>query len=162
MLRIYESHTMPFQRLYHKSSKCYKVQIPELYGSNSKITRFKLILEMKFSSSAANARTDPLNMDTREVQTNITASKSCFETSQFLQRGQPLRSHVWGWHDDFRLLCHLKFQNEIQHFWSLFHSAAGAGADQQTIHFCEINVGKPDFLQHPFSKNKEPSEYNLR
>ena len=96
MLAIYESHTMPFQRLYHKSSKYYKVQIPELYGSNSKITRFKLILEMKFSSSAANARADPLNMDIREVQTNITTSKSGFETSQFLQRGQPLRSHVWG------------------------------------------------------------------
>jgi len=96
VLAIYESHTMPFQRLYHKSSKCYKVQIPELYGSNSKITRFKLILEMKFSSSAANARVDLLNMDIREVQTNITTSKSGFETSQFLQRGQPLRSHVWG------------------------------------------------------------------
>ena len=39
---------------------------------------------------------DPLNMDIREVQTNITASKSGFETSQFLQRVQPLRSHVWG------------------------------------------------------------------
>ena len=63
---------MPFQRLYHKSSKYYKVQIPELYGSNSKITRFKLILlEMKFSSSAANARADPPNMNIREVQTNI-------------------------------------------------------------------------------------------
>ena len=67
VLPIYESHTMPFQRLYHKISKYYKVQIPELYGSNSKITRFKLILEMKFSSSAANARADPLNMDIREV-----------------------------------------------------------------------------------------------
>ena len=87
---------MPFQRLYHKGSKYYKVQIPELYGSNSKITRFKLILEMKFCSSAANAHAHPLNMDIREVQTNITASKSGFETSQFLQRGQPLRSHVWG------------------------------------------------------------------
>ena len=107
---------MPFQRLYHKSSKYYKVQIPELCGSNSKITMFKLILEMKFSSSAANARADALNMDIREVQTNITASKSGFETSQFLQRAQPLRSHVWGWPDDFRLLCHMKFQNEIQHF----------------------------------------------
>ena len=140
VLAIYESHTMPFQWLYHKSSKCYKVQIPELYGSNSKITRFKLILEMKFSSSAANARADALSMDIREGQTNITASKSGFETSEFLQRGQPLRSHVWGWHDDFRLLCHLKFQNEIQHFWSLLHSAAVTGADQQTIHFCKINV----------------------
>ena len=39
---------------------------------------------------------DPLNMDIREVQTNITASKSGFETTQFLQRGQPLRSHLWG------------------------------------------------------------------
>ena len=87
---------MPFQRLYHKGSEYYKVQIPELYGSNSKITRFKLILEMKFSSSAANARVDPLNMDIREVQTNIATSKSCFETSQLLQRGQPLRSHVCG------------------------------------------------------------------
>ena len=72
---------MPFQRLYHKSLKYYKVQILELYGSNSKITRFKLILEMKFSSSGANARADPLNMDIREVQTNITTSKSGFETS---------------------------------------------------------------------------------
>ena len=87
---------MPFQRLYHKSFKYCKVQIPELYGSNSKITRFKLILKMKFSSSAANACADALNMDIREVQTNITASKSGFETSQFLQRGQQLRSHVWG------------------------------------------------------------------
>ena len=87
---------MPFQCLYHKSSKCYKVKIPELYGSNSKITRFKLILEMKFSSSAANARADARNMDIREVQTNITASKSGFETSQFFQRGQTLRSHLWG------------------------------------------------------------------
>ena len=87
---------MPFQRLYHKSSKCYKVQIPELYGSNSKITRLKLILEMKFSSSTTNAHADALNMDIREVPTNITASKSGFETSQFLQRDQPLRSHVWG------------------------------------------------------------------
>ena len=78
---MYVSHTMPFQRLYYKSSKYYKVQIPELYGSNSKITRFKLILEMKFCSSAANARADPLNMDIREVQTNITTSKSGFETS---------------------------------------------------------------------------------
>ena len=51
---------------------------------------------MKFSSSAANAHADPLNMDIREVQTNITTSKSGFETSQFSQRGQPLRSHVWG------------------------------------------------------------------
>ena len=147
--RIYESHTMPFQRIYHQSSKCYKVQIPKLYGSNLNITRFKLILELKFSSSAANARADALNMDIREVQTNITASKSGFETSQFLQRGQPLRSHVWGWHDDFRLLCHLKFQNEIQHFWSLFYSAAGAGANQQTIHFCEINVGKTSLPSAP-------------
>ena len=65
---------------------------------------------MKFSSSAANGRVDPLNMDIIEVQTNITASKSGFETSQFLKRGQPLRSHVWGSHDDFGLLCHLKFQ----------------------------------------------------
>ena len=87
---------MTYQRLYHKNSKYYKVQIPELYGLNSKITRFKLIIEMKFSSSATNARADALNMDIREVQTNITASKSGFETSQFLQRGQPLRSHVWG------------------------------------------------------------------
>ena len=87
---------MPFQQLYHKSLKFYKVQIPELYGSNSKITRFKLILEMKFSSSGANAHADPLNMDIREVQTNITASKSSFKTSIFLQWGQPLRSHVWG------------------------------------------------------------------
>lgn len=78
---------MPLQGLYHKSLKCYKVQIPELYGSNSKIKRFKLILEMKFSSSAANARDDPLNMDIKEVQTNITASNSGFETSQFSQRG---------------------------------------------------------------------------
>ena len=78
VLPIYESHAIPFQRLYHKSSKYYKVQIPELYGSNVKITRFKLILEMKFSSSAANARADALNMDTKEVQTNITASKSGF------------------------------------------------------------------------------------
>ena len=78
---------MPFQRLYHKSSKCYKVQIPELYGSNSKITRVKLILEMKFSSSAANARADALNMDIREVQTNITTSKPGFKTSNFLKRG---------------------------------------------------------------------------
>ena len=149
MLAIYESHTMPFQRLYHKSSKCYKVQIPELYGSKSNIKRFKLILEMKFSSSAANARAYPLNMDIREVQTNITASKSGFETSQFLQRGQPLRSHVWGWHDDFRLLCHLKFQNEIQHFWSLFHSAAAIGVVQQIIHFCEINLGKTSLPSAP-------------
>ena len=67
-------------------------------------------------------------MDIREVQTNITTSKSGFETSPFLQRGQPLRSHVWCWHDDFQLLCHLKFQIEIQHFWSLLHSATGAGA----------------------------------
>ena len=74
-----------------------------LQGSNSRViwlkfedTRCKLILEMKFSSSAAKARADPLNMDIREVQTNITASKSGFETSQFLQRGQPVRSHVWG------------------------------------------------------------------
>ena len=74
---------MPFQQLYYKSLKYYKVQIPELYGSNLKITRFKLILEMKFSSSAATARADPLNMDMREVQTNITASKSGFETSHF-------------------------------------------------------------------------------
>jgi len=96
MIPIYESNTMPFQRLYHKISKYYKVRIPELYGSNTKITRFKLILEMKFSSSAANARADPLNMDIREVQTNITTSKSGFETSQFLQMGQALRSHVWG------------------------------------------------------------------
>ena len=51
---------------------------------------------MKFSSSAANARADPLNMDIREVQTNIATSKSGFGTSQFLQRGQPLRTHVWG------------------------------------------------------------------
>ena len=51
---------------------------------------------MKFSSSAANAWADPLNMDIREVQTNITTSKSGFETSQFLQWGQPLRSHAWG------------------------------------------------------------------
>ena len=72
---------MPFQRLYHKSSKCYKVQIPELYGSILKITRFNLILEMKFSSSAANTRADPLNMDIREVQTNITASMCAFKTS---------------------------------------------------------------------------------
>ena len=149
MLAIYESYTMPFQRLYHKSSKCYKVQIPELYGSNSKITRFKLILEMKFSSSAANARADLLNMDIREVQTNITTSNSCFKTSQLLQRGHPLRSRVWGWHDDFWLLYHLKFQNEIQHFWSLLHSVAGAGADQQTIHFCEINVGQTSFPSAP-------------
>ena len=149
LLPIYESHTMPFRWLYHKSSKYYKVQIPELYGSNSKITRFKLILEMKFSSSAANARADPLNMDIREVQTNITASKSGFETSQFMQRGQPLRSHVWGWHNDFRLLCHMKFQNEIQHFWSLLHSATSIGADQQTIHFCEINVGQTSFPSAP-------------
>ena len=141
VLAIYESHTMPFQRLYHKSSKCYKVQILELYGSNSKITRFKLTLETKFSSSAANARADALNIDIREVQTKITTSKSGFETSHFLQRGQPVRSHVWGWHDDFQLLYHLKFQNEIQHFWRLLHSATGAGADQQTIHFCEITVG---------------------
>ena len=91
---MYESHTMPFQRLYHKGSKYYKVQIPELYGSNSKITKFKLILEMKFRSSATNACADPLNMDIREVQTNITTSKSGFETSQLLQRGQPLRSQV--------------------------------------------------------------------
>ena len=83
VLPMYESHTMPFQLLYHKSSKYYKVQIPDLYGSNSKITRFKLILEMKFSSSAANARADPPHMDIREVQTNITASKSGFETSHF-------------------------------------------------------------------------------
>ena len=149
VLPIYESHTMPFQWLYHKGSKYYKVQIPELYGSNSKITRFKLILEMKFSSSAANARADLLNMDIREVQTNITTSKSGFETSQLLQRGQPLRSHVWGWHDEFRLLCHLKFQNEIHHFWSLFHSAAGAAADQQTIHFSEINVGQTSLPSAP-------------
>ena len=67
VLAIYESHTMPFQRLYHKGSKYYKVQIPELYVSNSKITRSKLILGMKFSSSAANARVDPLNLDIREV-----------------------------------------------------------------------------------------------
>ena len=67
VLPIYESHTMPFQRLYPKGSKYYKVQIPELYGSNSKITMFKLILEMKFSSSAANPHADPLNMDIREV-----------------------------------------------------------------------------------------------
>ena len=140
---------MPFQWLYHKISKYYKVPIPQLYGSNSKIARFKLILEMKFSSSAANARTDPLNMDIREVHTNITTYEFGFETSQFLQRGQPLRSHVWGWHDDFRLLCHLKLQNEIQHFWSLFHSAAGAGADQQTIYFCEINVGQTSFPSAP-------------
>ena len=137
VLPIYESHTMSFQWLYDKSSKYYKVQIPELYGSNTKITRFKLILEMKFSSLVTNARADPLNMDIREVQTNITTSKSGFETSEFLQRGHPLRSHVWGWHDDFRLLCHVKFQNEIQHFWSLLHSVAVAGADQQTIQFCK-------------------------
>ena len=149
MLPIYESHTMLFQRLYHKSLKYYKVQIPYLYGSNSKITRFKLILEMKFSSSAANARTDPLNKDIREVQTSITTSKSGFETSQFLQRGQPLRSHVWGWHDDFRLLCHLKFQNEIKHFWSLFHFVAGTGADQQIIHFSEINGGQTSLPSAP-------------
>ena len=105
-----------------------------------KITRFKLILEMKFSSSAANARADALNMDIREVQTNITASKSGFETSQFLQRGQPLRSHVWGWPDDFRLLRHLKFQNEIQHFWSLLHSAAGTGADHRPFIKCWANL----------------------
>ena len=140
---------MPFQWLYHKGLKYYKVQIPELYGSNSKITRFKLILEMKFNSSAANARADPLNMDIREVQTNITTSKSGFETSQLLQRGQPLRSHVWGWHEGFRLLCHLKFQNEIQHFWSLFHSGAGAGTDQQTIHFTEINVEQTSLPSAP-------------
>ena len=149
MLAIYESHTMPFQWLYHKSSKCYKVQIPELYGSNSKITKFKLILEMKFRPSAANARADPLNMDIREVQTNITTSKCGFETSQFLQRGQPLRSHVWGWPNDFQLLYHLKFQNEIQHFWSLLHFAIGTDADQQTIHFCEINVGQTSFPSAP-------------
>jgi len=95
VLAIYKSNTMPFQQLYYKSLKYYKVQIPELYASNSKITRFKLILEMKFNSSVANAHVDQLNMDIREVQT-IIASKSGFETSQFLQRGQPLRSHVWG------------------------------------------------------------------
>ena len=37
VLPIYESHTMPFQRLYHKSPKNYKVEIAELEGSNSKI-----------------------------------------------------------------------------------------------------------------------------
>ena len=162
MLALYESHTMPFQRLYHKSSKCYKVQILELYGSSSKITRFKLILEMKFSSSATNAHADLLNMDIREVQTNITASKFGFETSQFLQRGQSLRSHVCGWHEDFRLLCHLKFQNEIQHFWIVLHFAAGARADKQTIHFCEINVGQTSFPSAPLLWEQEPSEYNLR
>ena len=36
---------------------------------------------MKFSSLAANARADPLNMDITEVQTNITTSKFGFETS---------------------------------------------------------------------------------
>ena len=152
---------MPFQWLYHKSSKCYKVQMPKLYGSNSKITRFKLILEIKFSSSAANALADALNMDIREVQTNITASKSGFETSHFLQRGQPLRSHVWGSHEDFRLLCHLKFQNEIQRFWSLLHSAAGAGADQQTIQFCKINVGQTSFPSAPLLWEHRTGEYNL-
>ena len=73
--------------LYNKYHKYCKVQIQRLQGRNSKITRFKLILEMKFSSVAANAHADPLNMDIIEVQTNITASKSGFETSQFLQRG---------------------------------------------------------------------------
>ena len=76
---------MPFQLLYHKIPKYYKVQILELDGSNSKITRFKLILEMKFSSSAANARADPLNMDIRVVQTNITTSKSGFEPHNFFK-----------------------------------------------------------------------------
>ena len=72
-----------------------------LQGSNSRVIwlkfkDYKVQTDMKFSSSAANTRAKPLNMDIREVQTNITTSKSGFETSQFLQRGQPLRSHVWG------------------------------------------------------------------
>jgi hypothetical protein len=37
VLPIYESHTMPFKQFYHKSPKYYKVQIPELEGSNLKI-----------------------------------------------------------------------------------------------------------------------------
>ena len=81
VLAIYETHTMPFRRLYNKSSKYYKVKILELYGSNSKIIRFKLILEMKFSSSTANARADLLYMDIRKVQTNIVTCKAGFETS---------------------------------------------------------------------------------
>ena len=87
---------MPFQLLYHKSSKYYKVQIPKLYGSNSKITRFKLILEMKFSSSVANARADALNMDIGEVQTNITGSKSGFKTSQFFAKGSATKKSCMG------------------------------------------------------------------
>ena len=74
-----------------------------LQGSNSRVIWLKFEdykvqtdIRKEFSSSTANARADALNMDIRDVQTNITASKSGFETSQFLQSGQPLRSHVWG------------------------------------------------------------------
>ena len=35
------------------------------------------------------------------------------QTSIFLQRDQPLTSHVWVWHNDFQLLCHMLFQYEV-------------------------------------------------
>ena len=35
------------------------------------------------------------------------------QTSTFLQRDQPLTSHVWVWHNDFQLLCHMVFQKKV-------------------------------------------------
>ena len=74
-----------------------------LQGSNARVIWLKFEdykvqtdIRNEIQLISCNARADPLNMDIREVQTNITTSKSGFETSQFLQRGQPLRSHVWG------------------------------------------------------------------
>ena len=59
-----------------------------LQGSNSRVIWLKFEdykvqtdIRKKFSSSAAKARADPLNMDIKEVQTDITTSKSGFETS---------------------------------------------------------------------------------
>ena len=74
-----------------------------LQGSNSRVIWLKFEdykvqtdIRNEIQLINCNARADLLNMDIGEVQTNITTSKSGFETSQLLQRGQPLRSHVWG------------------------------------------------------------------
>ena len=55
------------------------------------------------------------------------------QAASFLKRDQLLTSHVWVWHNDFQLLCHMLFQYEVWHFWRHFHSAVPAASDNHTI-----------------------------
>ena len=54
--------------------------------------------------------------------------------ASFLKWDQPLTSHVWVWHNNFQLLCHMLYQYEVRHFWRHFHSTVPADSDNLTIY----------------------------